>query len=108
MEYKILIKPLSVNKAWKGRRFKTLEYDRYIKDVLKALPNKIEVPDCKNIKLAIQWGFSTRASDCSNPIKLFEDCLVKKYGFDDRYIYELHVFKSIVKKGEEFIKFRIY
>lgn len=78
MNYKILIKPLSVNKAWKGKRYKTIEYDRYIKSLLLLLPDKIEVPDDKNIKLAVEWGFSTRASDCSNPIKLFEDCLVKK------------------------------
>jgi len=108
MNYKLQIKPLSVNKAWKGKRYKTDEYNRYIKDILLLLPSKIEVPDVNNIKLAIEWGFSTRSSDCSNPIKLFEDCLVKKYGFDDRYIYELHVFKSIVKKGEEYIKFKIY
>lgn len=108
MNYKINIKPLSVNKAWKGRRYKTDEYNRYIKALLILLPDKIHVPDPKRIKLAIEWGFSTRASDCSNPIKLFEDCLVKKYGFDDRYIYELHVFKEIVKKGDEYIKFKIY
>lgn len=108
MNYKIMIKPLSVNKAWKGKRYKTEEYDRYIKDVLSLLPNKMHFPDTKNIKLAIEWGFSSKASDCSNPIKLFEDCLVKKYGVDDRYIQELHVFKAIVKKGEEYIKFRIY
>ena len=108
MNYTIKIKPLSVNKAWKGKRYKTVEYDKYIKSLMLLLPNKIEVPDDKNIKLAVEWGFSTRASDCSNPIKLFEDCLVKKYGFDDRYIYEIHLFKSIVKKGDEFIKFKIY
>ncbi len=108
MNHTLKIKPLSVNKAWKGRRYKTDEYNRYISKILLLLPDKIDVPNTKNIKLAIEWGFSTRASDCSNPIKLFEDCLVKKYGFDDRYIYELHVFKSIVKKGEEYIKFKIY
>lgn len=108
MDYKILIKPLSVNRAWKGRRYKTDEYDRYIKNVLFLLPSKIIFPDPKDIKLAIEFGFSSKASDCSNPIKLFEDCLVKKYGVDDRYINELHVFKTIVKKGQEYIKFRIY
>lgn len=108
MNYTINIKPLSVNRAWKGKRYKTDEYDRYIKDVLSLLPTKIDFPDPKNIKLAIEWGFSSKASDCSNPIKLFEDCLVKKYGVDDRHIQELHVFKAIVKKGSEYIKFRIY
>jgi len=26
----------------------------------------------------------------------------------NRFIYELHTFKTIVKKGEEFIRFKIY
>lgn len=108
MNHTIKIKPLSVNRAWKGKRYKTEEYDRYIKSVLLLLPNKMIFPDPKNIKLAIEFGFSSKASDCSNPIKLFEDCLVKKYGVDDRYINELHVFKAIVKKGSEYIKFKIY
>ena len=108
MNYKIDIKPLSVNEMWKGQRYKTDKYDKYIRDMMLLLPNKIDVPDPKNIKLAIIWGFSSRLSDCSNPIKGFEDCLVKKYGWDDRYVTELHVFKEIVPKGSEFIKFKIY
>ena len=38
---------------------------------------------------------------------MFLDCLVKKYGFDDRQIYELTQKKEIVKKGNEFIEFEI-
>jgi len=108
MNFTINIKPLSVNRAWKGKRYKTAEYDEYIKNVLLLLPDKMNFPDPKNIKLAIEFGFSSKASDCSNPIKLFEDCLVKKYGVDDKNVQELHVFKAIVKKGEEYIKFKIY
>src|SRR6478609_11995745 len=99
MNFTINIKPLSVNRAWKGKRYKTAEYDEYIKNVLLLLPDKMNFPDPKNIKLAIEFGFSSKASDCSNPIKLFEDCLVKKYGVDDKNVQELHVFKAIVKKG---------
>jgi Holliday junction resolvase RusA-like endonuclease len=54
------------------------------------------------------FGFSSKLSDIDNCLKTFIDCLVKKYGVDDRYIYELHVFKTLVKKGEEYIKFKIY
>jgi Holliday junction resolvase RusA-like endonuclease len=64
--------------------------------------------DKENIKLAIEFGFSSKLSDIDNCLKTFIDCLVKKYGVDDRYIIELHVFKAIVKKGEEYIKFKIY
>lgn len=108
MDYKILIKPLSVNEAWQGKRFKTDLYNNFIQKINFILPKQITIPNDKNIKLAIEFGFSSKASDIDNCCKTFIDCLVKKYKFDDRYIYELHVFKSIVKKGEEFIKFRIY
>lgn len=108
MNHTIKIKPLSANKLWKGKKYKTAEYDRYIHDMMLLLPNKIDIPDPKNIKLAIIWGFSSRLSDCSNPLKGFEDCLVKKYGFDDRYVQEIHLFKEIVPKGKDFIKFKIY
>ena len=108
MNYTIQIKPLSVNECFKGRRFRTSKYDIFIRNMLLLLPLKLEIPNEKNIKLAIEFGFSSKASDIDNCCKSFIDCLVKKYGFDDRYIYELHVFKTIVPKGKEFITFKIY
>ena len=108
MNYTINLKPLSVNECFKGRRFRTLKYDLFIRDCLKLLPNIIDIPDKTNIKLAIEFGFSSKASDIDNCCKSFIDTLVKKYGVDDRFIYEMHVFKTIVKKNEEYIKFKIY
>jgi Holliday junction resolvase RusA-like endonuclease len=108
MNYTINIKPLSVNEAFKGRRFRTDKYDLFIQKMLLLLPKQIEIPNENNIKLAIEFGFSSKSSDIDNCCKSFIDCLVKKYKVDDRYIYEMHVFKSIVKKGEEYIKFKIY
>lgn len=57
-----------------------------------------------NLKLDIVFGFSTSTADIDNPLKPLLDCLQKKYGFNDRSIYELHVKKEIVKKGKEFIQ----
>ena len=108
MNYKIQIKPLSVNECFKGRRFRTLKYDVFIKNCLLLLPSKLIIPDEMNIKLAIEFGFSSKASDIDNCCKSFIDCLVKKYKVDDRFIYEMHVFKKIVSKGDEYIKFKIY
>lgn len=108
MNYTIQIKPLSVNEAFKGKKFRTDKYDVFIRNCLLQLPKTIEIEDEKNIKLAIEFGFSSKNSDIDNCCKSFIDCLVKKYKVDDRYIYELHVFKSIVEKGKEYIKFRIY
>jgi Holliday junction resolvase RusA-like endonuclease len=108
MNHTLKIKPLSVNQAFKGKRFKTDLYNDFIQKMHFILPKEIEITNKENIKIAIEFGFSTKLSDIDNCIKSFLDCLVKKYKVDDRHIYELHVFKSIVKKGDEYIKFRIY
>jgi Holliday junction resolvase RusA-like endonuclease len=108
MNFKIPIKPMSINAAFKGRKFRTKEYDIFIVNCIRLLPKEIDIPDKENIKLAIEFGFSSKASDIDNCLKTFIDCLVKKYKVDDRFIYELHVFKTIVKKDEEFIRFKIY
>ena len=102
---RINIKPLSVNQAWQGKRFKTKEYKKYEKDVLLILP-KLTVPEGR-LKLTITFGLSNKNADVDNPVKCFVDCLQKKYGFNDRHIYELLVRKLDVKNGEEFIEFEI-
>ena len=101
------IKPLSVNQAFKGRRFKTKEYDIFIKAVLFMLPNTLKIDNKSHLKLFITFGYSSRGSDLDNGLKTFIDCLVKKYGFDDRNIYEIMAKKEITKKGSEFIEFKI-
>lgn len=102
---KIDIKALSVNEAWQGRRFKTEKYKQFCDDISLLLP-KFVIPESP-LQLAIEFGFSNKLSDIDNCLKPFIDCLVKKYGFDDREIYFLLVKKTIVKKGTEFIKFKI-
>ena len=102
---KIDIKPLSVNDAWQGRRFKTPEYKKYERDLLLLLP-KIEVPNGK-LQIYLEWGFSSSGSDWDNPIKPFVDVLQKKLNFNDNRIELAHVSKKKVKKGEEYIKFNI-
>ncbi len=101
----INIKPLSVNDAWKGRRFKTDAYKKFERDVLTLLP-KIDVPD-GGLDLYLKWGFSSAASDWDNPIKLFQDCLQKKYTFNDNKVFRGFVEKEKVKKGDEYIEFKI-
>ena len=102
---KIDIKPLSVNACWQGKRFKTPAYNKYQKDVLLMLP-KIEVP-LKPFKVDYEFGLSNKCNDIDNSVKAISDILVKKYGFDDRDIYEMTLKKVIVKKGQEYFKFNI-
>lgn len=101
----INIKPLSVNSAWQGKRFKTPAYKNYEKELLLKL-KALEVPK-GNLILFVKFGLSSKLADWDNPVKPFQDCLQKKYGFDDRRIYKAIVEKVDVKKGEEFIEFEI-
>ena len=104
---KIKIKPLTVNQAWQGKRFKTPKYKAYEKELLLLLPDNQEIPDDLHLRLYIDAGFSNKLSDIDNIAKPFIDVLQKKYGFNDSRIYELHLSKQIVKKGEEYISFYI-
>ena len=102
---KIEIKPLSVNKCWKGRRFKTPEYKKYETDCLYLLPKSdIGKPP---YWIWIEFGFSNMAADIDNPVKPFLDILQKRYGFNDKDIIKMHLAKIKVKKGMEYIKYSI-
>ena len=55
----------------------------------------------------INVGLSSKNADIDNIAKPFIDILQKKYGFNDKNIYKLVLEKFIVKKGEEFIEFKM-
>lgn len=102
---KIIIKPLSSNKCWQGRRFKTKDYLNYETNMFKLLP-KLDILN-GSYQLNIIVGFSNKASDIDNILKPFIDILQKKYNFNDKDIYILHVEKQIVKKNNDFISFEL-
>ena len=104
---KLNIKPLSVNKAWKGRRYKTDDYKTYQNAVLLMLSKEVAIPEGQ-IAIYLEFGFSSKLADFDNPVKLFVDCLQKKYGFDDRRI-KTAVIESFddLKKGEEYVYFEM-
>ena len=101
----IQIKPLSVNKAWKGVRYKTNDYIRFENNCLLLLP-KITLPE-PPFEIHLEFGFSSKGSDWDNPTKNFVDILSKKYHFNDSLIYRGIIEKVIVPKGKEYIKFEI-
>ncbi len=109
IEQKISIKPLSVNDAWKGKRFKTKEYQWYIEHLSYLLSSKDrrEFKKTDKLKVNYEFGFSNRGSDWDNPIKPLGDILQAKYNFNDNRIYQGFVQKEIVKKGDEYISFQI-
>ena len=104
-DIRIDIKPLSVNDAWQGKRYKTDLYHAYEMEMLLRLPaGKLPPPP---YRIYYEFGFSNRQADFDNPCKPLGDILQKKYGFNDNQIYEAHIRKVIVPKKKEYIKVRI-
>ena len=99
MKVELNIKPMSVNDAWQGKRFKTPKYKNYEKIVLMMLP-KLTIQNAP-YRLNLEFYFSNYTADIDNPIKLISDIIQKKYSINDRDIYELNVKKFVVKKGNE-------
>lgn len=102
----VKIKPLSVNEAWRGRRFKTDEYKTYEHSLHYLLPKKIELPVSRYF-VVYTFGLSSAVADWDNCIKQFQDIIAKKYGFNDKFITGGIVLKKIVPKGQEYISFKI-
>ena len=107
IQFKIYEKPLSVNQAWQGKRFKTPIYKDYEKAMLFMMPpGKIDPTEM--LRIEFFFGFSSKAADIDNPCKPLIDLAQKKYGFNDKMVFELNIRKCLVKKGEEFIQMGIY
>lgn len=102
---KINIKPISVNKCWRGRRFKTQDYEDYELELLLKLP-KSKIGKGR-LELFLTFGFSNKGQDIDSSLKPTIDILQKKWGINDKNIYRLIVNKEITKKGEEFIEIKL-
>jgi hypothetical protein len=105
MRNRVDIKPISVNVAFEGKRFKTKAYKQFEKDCLLIMP-KIKLPP-PPYRIDYIFAFSSKLADLGNPEKLVTDTLCMKYNFDDRDIYEMNLKKVIVQKGKEYFEFEI-
>ena len=99
MKFSIDIKILSVNKAWKGRRFKSDDYKQYETDVYRLLTG---VPKAPEGALQVHYKFymvNHKLADNDNPVKPLQDIL-KLRGIikDDRFIYRTIIDKIPAKK----------
>ena len=108
-EISLKIKPLSVNQAWQGRRFKTGTYKEYEKAV-SLLINDKHNPVKGLVEIDYEFGLCGKgfsSSDVSNLIKCLEDILVKCGVIeDDRKVMRFSASK--VKSGtSEFINIKI-
>lgn len=106
MMIRINIKPLSVNQAFKGRRFHTAYHKEWTKTVNMLLPPTIDLP-LPPYEIYLKFGFSSDSSDWDNPIKQVQDTLAEKYGFNDKLIKKGVVETDKVKKGNEYFEFEI-
>ena len=104
-EIRIPVKPLSVNDAWKGKRYKSDAYHAYETEMLLRLPAG-RLPD-PPYRVHYEFGFSNPQADFDNPCKPLGDILQRKYGFNDKQIHEAHIRKVIVKRGNEYVKIKI-
>lgn len=104
--HRINIKPLSVNEAYRGRRFATQELKQYKNDLALLLP-KLDIPNDRPLQVSYRFGLSNKNADGDNLIKAFQDIIADAYGFNDRQIWGWQVWKTHVKKGEEFVEFEI-
>ena len=102
---RIGLKPLSVNNAYRGRRFSTKEHLRFAEDVSFLLP-KIILPE-PPYQIEFIFGLSSSNADGDNCIKVVQDVIAKKYGFNDKQIKRWIVDVIKTKKGEEFFEFHL-
>jgi hypothetical protein len=102
---KINYKPLSLNEAYSGKRYKT-EYCRaFTKAVtLMVKPQKLPPPP---YKISFIFGVSNMAADWDNPVKLAQDCIAKKLRFNDKMIYKGEAEKVLTEPGAEFIMYKL-
>lgn len=103
--FKLPIKPLSLNHAYRGRRFSTPELKMYKHDIALLAP-KLKIKAGK-LKIRFEFGVSHKGCDGDNLIKCAQDSLADKYGFNDNSIYKWEIEKIDVPIGKEYIAFEI-
>ena len=102
------VKPLSVNAAYRGRRFRSSEYQDFKKQMEMALKqNPIKIPNSKYLKIFFDFGLSNNAADWDGPIKTAQDCLFEHIGLNDKVIRAGEVVTTMVDVGNEYIWVRL-
>ncbi len=103
---KLSVKPLSVNEAYKGRKYATQKLTWYKQELNRLLPDTYDLPEPPYF-ITFKFGFSSSASDWDNCIKTTQDAIATKYNFNDKLIRRGLVDTEIVPKGKEYFEFKI-
>ncbi len=101
----IKIKPLSVNDAYRGRRFLSSMYKDYKRDILFLLP-KLKIPEGP-LEIYFKFGVARLNCDVDNPVKPLLDILQDVYMFNDSRVQKITSEKEKVDKGNEYVMFDI-
>lgn len=103
-------KPMSVNQAWQGKRFRTPLYKRF-SDAITLLLRSIRPPKPTGTHLFAHyiWGVSNFQADVDNPTKPFQDVLFNSWNMKNKdHRVEFMILEKIkTKKGDEFIAFHV-
>jgi len=106
------IKPLSVNKVWQGRRFKTKIYQEYEREMSMLLREQRVPRDSLSGRLVITIIFclkNAERTDFDNLLKPLLDILVKNDIIaDDRFIWKAIIKKKKAKKDKIIIEIKKY
>lgn len=107
--YELRLKPLSVNKAYKGRKFRTPEH-KLFKDKAHILLKNLNLEPLKpKQEFFVIYKFHISAnSDWDNCVKTVQDAICEALKTDDRYISGAYVRKIRVKRGDERIEFDFF
>ena len=107
-EITLNVKPLSINKCWQGKRFKTKIYKNYEEELLLFL-KRYKPSDAKTkfYKVNLLFGIENFAlTDVDNLVKPLMDIIVKAGIIkDDRYVAEYNIRK--IKSEKNFVKINI-
>jgi len=104
IEVDLKLKPISVNAAFQGRRFKTSDCKRYELELWYELPQKEMI--IGEVEIWFDFFLTYYGTDISNLVKVTEDILVKKgYIEDDRKVKYMHLAKH--KSGENHMTIKI-
>lgn len=95
------LKPISINAAWQGRRFRTEAYKQFKKDFCRLI-RKTEAVEGVDLEVALRIGLEKKSyarSDIDNFLKPICDAIVEAGIIkDDRYIKKLTVEKYLDTK----------
>ena len=102
MQIYLQIKPLSVNAAFQGRRFKTKQCNQYCRDLCMILPKNQKIAGYIDVHLKF-YLTNAKMTDGDNLVKVLMDCVVQQGIIeDDRKIlkYTIEKYKADIDKIE--------